>query len=51
MAELEWKKGEKFRDYERRMEDDAQAAFLLEYVNKKQIRKRKRLLCVFKRKG
>ena len=50
MKEAGWKKGETLRDYDRRMEYDAQAVFLLEYANKKQVRKKNNLFFQFKRK-
>lgn len=50
MEKSGWKKGETLRDYDRRMEDEEQAAFLLEYAKKKQSRKKKNLFCIFKRK-
>lgn len=50
MTEAGWKKGDTLRDYDRRMEDDAQAAFLLEYAKKKQVRKKNNLFFPFKRK-
>lgn len=49
MAETDWKKGETLRDYDRRVEDDAQAAFLLDYAKKKQVCK-KNPFFLFKRK-
>lgn len=50
MEKSGWKKGETLRDYDRRMEDEEQAAFLLKYAKKKQSRKKKNLFCIFKRK-
>ncbi|WP_156043051.1 hypothetical protein [Robinsoniella sp. KNHs210] len=50
MTEAGWKKGDTLRDYDRRMEDDAQAALLLEYAKKKQVRKKNNLFFPFKRK-
>lgn len=50
MKKSGWKKGETLRDYDRRVEDEEQAAFLLEYAKKKQSRKKKNLFCILKRK-
>lgn len=51
MAGIEWREGETLRDYDRRMEDDEQAAFLLEYAKKKQVCKKHNPFLLFKRKG